>query len=228
VRPINEAITHGWQVRSLLHGGTATSRWARELIASGVAGEVVRLAPDLLGEKDEDTPELIAVVAIPTDDLDRITFAMNGVIVVLDRPNSPGNVGSVLRSADALGVAGVIITEHAADVYDPKTVRASRGALFAVPAIRVDSPSDAVAWLRRHQEMALVGTSEDADHPLWEHDFRGPTALIIGNETIGMSAFWTDACDSVVGIPMTGSASSLNATVAGSITLYEVTRQRST
>jgi 23S rRNA (uridine2479-2'-O)-methyltransferase len=231
VRPINEAITHGWQVRALLHAGTATSRWARELIASGVSGEVVQLAPDLLrelGEKDEDTPELIAVVAIPADDLDRITVPASGVIVVLDRPNSPGNIGSLLRSADALGVAGVIITGHAADVYDPKTVRASRGSLFAVPAIRVDSPSDAVDWLRRHQEMALVGTSEDADHTLWEHDFRGPTALIVGNETTGMSAFWADACHSVVRIPMTGSASSFNATVAGSITLYEITRQRST
>ncbi len=231
VRPINEAVAHGWHVRALLHAGTATSRWARELIASGVAGEVVQLTPDLLrelGDKDEDTPELIAVVAVPADDLDRIAVPANGVIVVLDRPNSPGNIGSLLRSADALGVAGVIITGHAADVYDPKTVRASRGSLFAVPAIRVDSPSDALDWLRRQEDMALAGTSENAAHTLWEHDFRGPTALVVGNETTGMSAFWADACDSVVRIPMTGSASSFNATVAGSITLYEITRQRST
>ena len=231
VRPINEAIAHGWSVRTLLHAGTATSRWARDLISGGVASEVVQLAPDLLrelGEKDEDTPELIAVVGIPADDLGRITVTRNGVIVVLDRPNSPGNIGSLLRSADALGVAGVIITGHAADVYDPKTVRASRGSLFAVPAIRVDSPSDAVDWMRRHEGLAVVGTSEGAAHALWEHDFHGSTALVVGNETTGMSAFWADTCDSVVRIPMTGSASSFNATVAGSITLYEIMRQRST
>lgn len=230
VRPINEAVAQGWEVRVLLHADTATSRWARDLIASGTAAEVVRLAPELLrelGEKDEDTPELIAVVGTPADDLGRIAVGRNGLIVVLDRPNSPGNIGSLLRSADALGVDGVIVTGHAADVYDPKTVRASRGSLFAVPAVRVGSPSDAVDWLRAQEGLAVVGTSEDAVLTLWEHDFRGPTALVVGNETTGMSAFWADACDSVVRIPMTGSASSFNATVAGSITLYEITRQRS-
>ena len=69
---------------------------------------------------------------------------------------------------------------------------------------------------------------EDASHTLWKHDFRGPTTLVVGNETTGMSTFWANACDSVVRIPMTGSASSLNPTVAGSIALYEITRQRST
>lgn len=230
VRPINEAIAQGWEVRALLHAGTATSRWARDLIASGTAAEVVRLAPELLrelGEKDEDTTELIAVVGTRADDLGRITVSRNGVIVVLDRPGSPGNIGSLLRTADALGVDGVIITGHAADVYDPKAIRASRGSLFAVPAVRVDSPSDAVDWLRAQPDMAVVGTSEGATHALWEHDFGGPTALVVGNETTGMSAFWADACDSVVRIPMTGSASSLNAAVAGSIALYEISRQRS-
>jgi len=231
VRPINEAIAHGWIVRALLHCGTVTSGWAHDLISSGIAADVVQLAPDLLqelGEKDEATPELIAVVATPADDLSRITVSRNGVIVVLDRPNSPGNIGSLLRSADALGVDGVIITGHAADVYDPKTVRASRGSLFAVPAVRVDSSSDAVDWLREREGLAIVGTSENAADALWEHDFCGPTALVVGNETTGMSAFWSDACDSVVRIPMTGSASSFNAAVAGSITLYEITRQRAT
>lgn len=230
VRPINEAIAHGWSVRALLHAGTATSRWALDLINGGVADAVIELAPDLLqelSEKEADTPELIAVVATPPDDLHRITVGPVGIVVVLDRPISPGNIGSLLRSGDAFGVDGVIITGHAADIYDPKAVRASRGSLFAIPAVRVDSPTEALAWLRTIDRLELVGTSEDATNAIWSHDFSGPTAVVVGNETTGMSSFWAASCDSTVHIPMTGSASSFNATVAASIALYEIMRQRS-
>jgi len=230
VRPIDEAIAHGWQVRTMLHAGAASSCWARELLDGGIADAVAQLPPGLLqelSEKDGDVPELIAVVAIPPDDLNRIRVSRNGLVVVLDRPISPGNVGSLLRSADALGVDGVVVAGRAADIYDPKAVRASRGSLFAVPAVRVDAPSEVVDWLRTRDSIALVGTSEDAPVATWEHDFRGPTALVVGNETTGMSAFWATHCDSLVRIPMMGSASSFNAAAAASITLYEIVRQRS-
>lgn len=228
VRPINAAVAQGWDILALLHGGTATSDWARTLLAGGLAAEVVQLDPELLhelSEKDQDVPELIAVIGIPPDDLSRITVSRDGVVVVLDRPISPGNVGSLLRSADALGADGVIVTGHAADLYDAKAVRASRGSLFAVPAVRAGSPATVLDWLRA-QGLTLVGTAEDAADVVWDHDFCGPTALVVGNETTGMSAFWAQACDATVRIPMTGSASSFNATVAASITLYEIARQR--
>ncbi|HLL69173.1 MAG TPA: TrmH family RNA methyltransferase [Micromonosporaceae bacterium] len=229
VRPIDQAIAHGWPVRTFLHAGLARSEWARDLLTGSVADELVHLSPDLLhelSEKLEAPPELLAVVAIPVDNLARIRLTDHGLVVVLDRPISPGNLGSLLRSADALGVDGVVVTGRAADLYDPKAVRASRGSLFAVPAVRVDQPSTVVDWIRSSGPMTIVGTSEEGTADLWGHDFRGPTALVIGNETSGMSAFWAGACDAVVRIPMTGSASSLNASVAASITLYEVLRQR--
>lgn len=231
VRPINEALGHGWHVQTLLHAGDTTSRWAKGLLGAGVADEQVQLTPGLLralSQKDDDAVELIAVVRIPPDDLGRIDIGSMGIVVVLDRPVSPGNIGSLLRSCDALGVSGVIITGHAADPYDPKAVRASRGSLFAVPAVRVPSPLDALEWLRAHPGLMVVGTSENADTTLWAHHFHGPTALVVGNETTGMSNFWSASCDHTVGIPMVGSASSFNATVAASITLYEILRQRHT
>jgi len=229
VRPIKEAVAHRWPIRAFLHAGNLRSQWARDLIDAQVADEVVRLSPELLhelGEKDEDTAELTAVVAIPSDDLARIRVRPNGVVVVLDRPNSPGNLGSLLRSADALGVDGVVIAGRAADLYDPKTVRASRGSMFAVPAVRAATPAAVLDWLRTIDGMTLVGTSEDAVTDIWDHDFGGPTAVVVGNETSGMSSFWATNCDSVIRIPMVGSASSFNAAVAGSITLYEIARQR--
>ncbi|WP_373873247.1 TrmH family RNA methyltransferase [Actinoplanes derwentensis] len=229
VRPINEAIAHHWQIRALLHAGNLKSQWARDLVDGHVADEVTRLSPELLrdlSDKDDDTAELIAVVATPADDLTRIRLRPNGVVVVLDRPISPGNVGSLLRSADALGVDGVVIAGRAADLYDPKTVRASRGSLFAVPTVRAETPSAVLDWLRTTTAMTLVGTSEDAVTDIWSHGFTGPTAVVVGNETTGMSSFWSDNCDTTIRIPMVGSASSFNATVAASITLYEITRQR--
>ena len=168
------------------------------------------------------------MVEIPPDSLTRIPLKRHGLLVVFDRPTSPGNLGSLIRSGDALGVDGLIVTGHATDVYDPKAVRASRGSLFAVPTVRAESPADVVSWLRERSDgpFTIVGTSETGTHELWEHDFAHPTAVVVGNETSGMSSFWSQQCDAVVRIPMTGSASSLNATVAASITLYEVARQR--
>lgn len=230
VRPITEAIAQKWQIKALLHAGNVRSQWARDLIGGQVADEVIRLSPDLLrdlSDKDEDTAELTAVVAIPADDLSRIRPRPHGVVVVLDRPISPGNVGSLLRSADALGADGVIIAGRAADLYDPKTIRASRGSLFAVPTVRVETPATVLDWLRSTGSTTLVGTSEDAVTDIWSHDFTGPTAVVVGNETTGMSYFWSEHCDTTIRIPMVGSASSFNATVAASITLYEIARQRS-
>ncbi|WP_373872644.1 TrmH family RNA methyltransferase [Actinoplanes couchii] len=229
VRPINEAIAHRWRIRALLHAGNLKSQWARDLVEGRVADEVIRVSPELLRElsdKDDDTAELTAVVAIPPDDLSRIPLRTNGVVVVLDRPISPGNVGSLLRSADALGVDGVVLAGRAADLYDPKTIRASRGSLFAVPTVRAETPSAVLSWVRSARAMTLVGTSEDAVTDIWSHDFTGPTAVVVGNETNGMSTFWSEACDATIRIPMVGSASSFNATVAASITLYEISRQR--
>jgi TrmH family RNA methyltransferase len=150
--------------------------------------------------------------------------------VVFDRPSSPGNIGSVIRSADALGAAGVIITGHAADVYDPQAVRASTGSLFSVPSVRAASHRAVLDWAgavrARGTAIRLVGTDESGTRDLAQFDFTGPVLVLIGNETSGLSAAWREACDEVARIPMTGSASSLNAAAAASITLYEAARQR--
>src|SRR5215470_6453782 len=101
------------------------------------------MAPGLLAElgaKDEGSPELVAVVEMPGDDLDRIQAGSDFLGVLLDRPASPGNIGSIIRAADALGAHGVIVTGHAADVYDPRCVRASTGSLFALPVVRAPRP----------------------------------------------------------------------------------------
>jgi tRNA G18 (ribose-2'-O)-methylase SpoU len=230
VRPISQAVARDWPLRAILYrDGGELSRWARDLL-DRVGAPRIAVAAELLGElSDKDDPsELIAVAAVPEDNLGRIPIGPRFLGAVFDRPGSPGNIGTLLRSADAFGADGVIVTGHAADVYDPKAVRASTGSLFSVPAVRVSGHREVLDWAAGR--CTVIGADESAHADVDSVDLTRPTLLVIGNETVGLSAAWRDACDVLVRIPMTGradsAASSLNAATAAGILLYEASRQR--
>ncbi|MFF0152795.1 RNA methyltransferase [Micromonospora sp. NPDC005203] len=233
VRPITLATQLGWQVRELLYNADAhLSSWAHETLDAARATKVA-VAGELmleLGGKADVAPELLAIVALPDDELGRIPTGPDLLAVVFDRPTSPGNIGTLVRSADAFGAGGVIVTGHAADVYDPKSVRASTGSLFSVPAVRVPSHRTVLDWVEAIRadgvDVQVVGTDESGTVEAAEYDFTQPTLLVVGNETSGLSSAWRDACDHLIRIPMVGTASSLNAATAGSVVLYESARQR--
>jgi tRNA G18 (ribose-2'-O)-methylase SpoU len=235
VRPITIAVERRWPIHTLIYDSRrALSRWAQDLLDTTRA-EQVAMSPDLLaelGEKNETAPEVIAVMEIPEDDLDRIDVGAGFLGVLFDRPTSPGNIGSIIRSADAFGADGMIVTGHAADVYDSKCVRASTGSIFGLPTVRVPSHREVMAWLDGHRErgrpVQVVGTDEQGAVDIFDFDLSKPTLLLIGNETAGLSAAWRDLCDHMVSIPMTGTASSLNAANAATAVLYEASRQRIT
>ena len=234
VRPITLALRHGWPVRELLYNAdTALSRWARETQEAAPRAASVAVSADLmaeLGGKDEGVPELLAVVALPADELSRIPAGPGLLAVVFDRPASPGNIGTLIRSADAFGASGVIVTGHAADVYDPRSVRASTGSLFALPVVRAPSHRPVLDWAAALRAagtaVAVVGADENGGRDAADVDLTGPTLLLIGNEATGLTAGWRDACDELARIPMRGTASSLNAATAASVLLYESARQR--
>ena len=233
VRPITLAARHGWRFRALIYdAGRPLSQWARALLRD-VPAIKVSMAPALLaelGEKEEGSPELVAVVEMPGGGLDRVEAGHDFLGVLLDRPASPGNVGSIIRSADALGAHGVIVAGHAADVYDPRCVRASTGSLFTLPVIRTPGPGEVAAWVTalraRGCPIVLAATDERGDRDVFDFDFTQPVLLLAGNEGTGLSAAWRELSDVVVSIPMAGAASSLNAANAASIFLYEASRQR--
>ncbi len=235
VRPITLAVRHGWPLHALIYDGQRSlSRWAQQILGS-CAAQHVAMAPELLrelGEKLQDPPELVAVAEIPPDHYARITVRPDFLGMVFDRPSVPGNIGTLVRSADAFGAAGVIVTGHGADPYDPKSVRASTGSLFVVPVVREASCDGVMAWVRSLRAdglpVAVAGTDENGAVDIAAYDFTQPALIVVGNETAGLSSAWREACDAIIRIPIAGSASSLNAATAATVALYEASRQRRT
>jgi TrmH family RNA methyltransferase len=144
--------------------------------------------------------------------------------VALEAIHSPGNLGTILRTCDAVGAAGVILLGEAADPYDPATVRASMGSLFAQRLVRA-TPAELLAWKQRHG-CRLIGTSPAGTVDYRELIYRPPMVLFMGSERHGLPAVHQTLCDEMVRIPMVGAADSLNLAVATSVMLYEVFGRR--
>jgi TrmH family RNA methyltransferase len=233
VRPISLALERGWPIHAMLYDADRPlSRWGAQAIERQ-GGERVALAPELLhrlSDKDDGSPEVIAVVEMPDDHLSRISVGPSFLGVAFDRPSLPGNIGTIVRSLDAFGGGGLIVTGHGADPYDPRAVRASTGSLFALPVVRQPSHEPVLTWVREQRSaglpLTIVGTDENGSDDIADLDLTGPVLLAIGNETAGLSAGWQSACDVLARIPIGGAASSLNAASAAAITLYEAARQR--
>jgi len=233
VRAINQALAYDWTINAFLYSREKDlSDWATGILARSRARTHFEVPLPLLQKLSNKTEpsELIALVAMPDDDLTRIPLTNDLCAVVFDRPASPGNLGTLIRSCDALRASGLVITGHAVDLYDPETISATTGSFFAVPTVRVPGPGDLLPWFdtirRTIGPVQIVGSSAKATIDLAGHDFTKPTVLLVGNETWGLSAAFKELCDIMVTIPIAGSATSLNVACAASIMLYEIDRQR--
>ena len=198
--------------------------------------ERIAMAPDLLAElseKDEGAAELLAVVAMPPDDLDpdprrARTCSASCSTARRSRATSARSSARPTRSGrTASSRPGTRPTPTT-----PRSVRASTGSFFAVPVVRSAGHADVMAWVASAERasgtpVVVVATDEDGDADVSGFDLRQPVLLLVGNETSGLSQAWREAADVTVSIPMTGSASSLNAANAATVVLYEARRQRS-
>ena len=170
------------------------------------------------------TPQpLLAVVALLDRPLDQLT--RDGVVVVCAGVSDPGNLGTVLRSAEAAGASGVLCPDGTVDPYNPKCVRASAGALFHVPLVvggnTVQVLGQLATWGFRR-----LGASARAGSSLWVTDLSGPLALVLGNEAAGLPPTVATEVDGLVSIPIEGRAESLNVGMAATVLVYEAARQR--
>lgn len=147
----------------------------------------------------------------------------DGNIVVLDRLQDPGNIGTIIRTADAAGYRGVVAIKGCSDIFSPKVVRAAAGSVFRVPVLIAETPEQAAGQLKK-MGRRLIATCFDTDKRYYDIDMKRGIALIIGNEGNGISRELLELSDERVKIPMTGSIDSLNAAVAAGILMYEAQR----
>jgi TrmH family RNA methyltransferase len=167
---------------------------------------------------------VIGVFAIPDASPDRLRLPKHPLVLAASAIEKPGNVGALLRSADAFG-ADAFVVEGGTDLWNPNVVRASLGCLFTVPVAAVPAGS-LLAWLRA-QSLRVIAATPDAKSAPSDVDFRGGIAILVGSEEHGLPPEALAAADARVRIPMRGRADSLNVSVSAGILLYEADRQRS-
>ncbi|GMA41359.1 TrmH family RNA methyltransferase [Mobilicoccus caccae] len=167
---------------------------------------------------------MLAVMEAPGIPLEGFDPGTPEFLLVGEHIEKPGNLGAILRTADAAGVHGVIAADPVSDWGNPNVVRGSKGAVFAVPVVSATTP-DTLAWLHG-RGVALVAATPDADLLHTEADLRGPIAIAVGAEKEGLSALMLAAADIRVRIPMVGQVDSLNVATSAAILLYEAVRQR--
>ena len=234
VRNINEAVKQGWEINAFIYDGERRlSDWATAMLKIST-GENYALSPVLMNElsgRDEPS-ELIAIVKMKNSDTAPLMKSDSPLIVLFDRPSNKGNLGTVIRSCDALGATGLITTGHCVDIYEPDVIVSSMGSFFALPFVHLPSAAEIQLFIsqmrEKHTGFAVYGTTAHSAKNISEATMSGPALLMIGNETDGLSRGLKEMCDELLTIPMasTSSASSLNVGCAATVLLYEASRQR--
>ncbi|MDO3410970.1 RNA methyltransferase [Saccharibacillus sp. CPCC 101409] len=194
--------------------------------ARGGAAEWIAVSAAIVAKCTEArTPQpVFAVVRKPAAKLADILRTPNALVAVLDGVQDPGNVGTIIRAADAAGAAGVIVGRGSADIYNPKTVRSTMGSLFHLPI--VEAVLTDILPQAREASAKIVSTSLQAERDCYEADYRGATWLLFGSEASGVSPEASAFVDESIIIPMPGRAESLNVAMAASVLLFEAVRQR--
>ena len=172
----------------------------------------------------ESTEGIIAEVEYKTLGLNDLHLPENPLVMVLESVEKPGNLGAVLRSADAAKADAVFICDPLTDLYNPNLIRASIGAIFTVPTVAVSS-EEAIAFLQAHDIQILTAQLQDSSL-YYDVDMKRGTALVMGTESTGLTPLWRQAATAHIRIPMLGKLDSLNVSVSAAILLFEAVRQR--
>lgn len=217
--PIQRLVVAPELLTSETGGAAVAAASARGVDVAEVSAEVYAV----LSERDRPSG-LGAVVEASHATLAQVAAQGSSPVVALDRLADPGNLGTIVRTADAAGCGGIVLCGAGADPFAPGAVRASMGTLFRLPIAHVAAVAEAAAWARSAGR-PVVATSAHAPTPVWEADLPGGGLYLFGSEQRGLDPEVLDAADQAVSLPMAGGASSLNVAVAAGIVLYEVARR---
>ena len=216
------ALSSGLKPQSLL---TAPELVSRSIdISSADVTTVTRAVFEKISYRDNPDGWL-GIFPIPKTSLEDLKMSDIPLVIVAESVEKPGNLGAILRTADAAQVDALLVCDPRVDLWNPNVVRASRGAVFTVPTVEVDSLT-ALTWLRS-RKMRVLAATPSAEVLYTSIDLNQPIALAVGTEDEGLTDFWMQNADIKVKIPMMGKVNSLNVSIATALITYEAVRQRS-
>ena len=214
----------------LIHIAEATAVW-QQLQSLETEGKLTlfTVTPELFAKAAYrgESGGILLVIPYLNQTLSELSFKSAPLLLIVDGGEKPGNLGAILRTADAAGVDAVIVTGETnggTDIHNPNVVRASLGALFSLPVVEAEA-GELLTWLRQQQIRIAVLTPE-GERPYTETDLQGPVALVMGSEAFGVDQRWLDEADIRLRIPMVGIVDSLNLSVATAVVVFEAVRQR--
>ena len=235
IAAIKNALRAGKSIRRIIYDDyDRLSDWSRDLLRAHEKAQLISLGTalfDALSDRN-DPSELLVTVAKDDAKLEQMRLPENPFVVVLDRPGNRGNLGSIIRSANAFGVNLIITSGHGVDPFDPAVIRASTGGIFFTQLCQVESFGQLSEWIGTartlHAGLAVIGTDSKSETSLTESRLQRPVVLLIGNEARGLSVRLKDLADRMIKIPMHGEVDSLNVACAASIVMYEVGKRSTT
>jgi TrmH family RNA methyltransferase len=226
---VADAVEAGWRIRTLVHAARVANEGLVErlsTIARTRGADIVSVSEAVLGKiARRENPQ--AVIGVFEQRLTRVSDIRPreaDVYVALEAIRDPGNLGTIIRTADAVGVAGVILVGDTVDPFSVEAVRATMGSIFHVPLTRANHAE--FEALRARWPGTVVGTHLAATTDYRKADYRGPVLLVMGGEQAGLTPALARACGTLVRIPMAGKADSLNLAVATGVMLFEIMRDR--
>ena len=226
VKLVEEAVSEGAKIKHIIICENTTNTYE---IPTNITLEMARYSCIYVTEKifnsitQVTNPQGIMAIVEKSDNNDNIDFTQD-IIVILDDVQDPGNLGTILRTLDSIGINQVIVSNGTADSYNAKVVRSTMGAIFRINIIKSDNLIETIKTIKRHH-FKLVVTSLQAEQSLYDTDFN-KKIIVIGNEANGVSKEIQEMADEKIKIPMLGRTESLNASVATGIVLYEYVRQK--
>lgn len=220
-RELQLALQGGYELETLF--------WVPEwgaLPAGLNAADIIETAPEVYRKMAyrEGTEGLLAIAKSKRLNLEDLQLGENPLILVAEAPEKPGNIGALLRTADAAGVDAVLIADPVGDMYNPNIVRSSVGCLFTVP-LATGTSTEIIAFLQQRGINIYAAALQNATDYSRQH-FTGPSAIVVGTEATGLTQVWRDAAVQNIAIPMRGAIDSMNVSVAAAVLVFEAKRQR--
>lgn len=226
VRLCYDSFCNGYPIQTLFYTEEALHKNPGQIAQMQLGAECCFRISQPIAEKLSDTPHSQGVFTLcPMKDILRpLIQAPSGKLLVLDSLQDPGNMGTIFRTSEALGLDGLVLTSSCVDPFSPKVLRSAMGAFFTLPIFLAETGLEAVQILHKKQMRCYAALLDSDSVPLPQCDFSQPSAVFIGNEGNGLPPETASACDVKMILPMRGKAESLNAAVCAAICIWEMTR----